>query len=32
MTRIQGMDLDVGRAELVQVFVEVIVPLVDDRG
>ncbi len=32
MTRIQGMDLGVGRAELVQVFVEVILPLVDDRG
>jgi len=32
MTRIEWVNLDIRRAEFVQVFVEVIVPLVDDRG
>lgn len=31
-TRLAGMNLDVRRAELVKVFVEVILPLLDDRG
>ena len=31
-TRLAGMNLDVRRAELVKVFVEVILPVLDDRG